>query len=198
MIGSSVQSQKYTPKKYYRHLYQYLSNPDSLYVYEVSGSGYSGIAIFISFKDSTIKCGYYLSNDYLNWLLRSRSLMPKDSGDKIFRIIEATSVNGNAIVSKIHKMGLFQLSTSIEDTCLKSYIDDGLNYRLSKVLKDTAYTVNLYEIYEYASACPHLHVYQEFVCTDRLFGKYFKNPEEVKNEVLNEFRRRKKKEPEQF
>ncbi len=109
----------------YENLYRALSHPDSMYVYEVSLSDEDGVAYFICFKNASVKSGYYVSTEYLNHLLIARSLMPQDSINKLFRVVEMKAVNSKAIISKIQQAAVFGFRNTGYDFCANN-VDDGL------------------------------------------------------------------------
>ena len=173
----------------YDSLYRLLSLPDSMYVYEVSSSGADGIAFFVSFKNNMAKSGYCVSADYINNLLIPRSLMPPDSLGRMFKIDETNGIDADCIISKIHQAGVFGFRNASYDFCANN-VDDGLYYKLSKIIKDSLYTISFYEVYEAAKACPDKKEIQAFIQIDKLYMRYFGEPETIMQHLLEQYMRR--------
>lgn len=175
----------------YENLYHSLYGPDSMYVYELSPDGSDGVAYFICYKNSIVKSGYFLSENYFNNLLVPRSLMPKDSLSKMFRIVEANGVDVGSVISNIQHSEVFDFQKMGYHGCVND-IDDGLYYRLTKYINDSFSTMEYYEVYEAAKNCPQRQDLQVFIQIDKLFRKHFGEPETISQNLLEEYRKRKK------
>jgi len=190
-ISASTQPLQKSASNRYEKLYHLLSSPDSLYVYEVSSSSAAGVAYFICFKNASVKSGYYVSPDYLNHLLIARGLMPQDSINKLFRTVELKAVNSKVIISNIRQVNVFGFQNTSYNSCVSNNIDDGAYYQLAKFVRDSFYTISLYEVYEAAKACPAKKEIQAFIQIDQLFKKHFGEPETIRQHLLKEYRNRK-------
>lgn len=185
---------KNNPNKYYETLIKTLSNPDSLYVYEVNSSWGSGIACFISFKNSIIKSGYYLNSNFIYRQLAPRNIMPPDSLN-VFRIIYSNPDNIKKLLSEIGHLQIFKLRNeeNIKDKCTKDFITDGNYYQFSKMINHTYLSKNYYEIYEYAKLCPTIKEYKSFVKLDKLFQQHFNESQLILKNLISEYSERNKK-----
>jgi len=181
------------PQKYYEILINNMNHPDSLYIYEVNSSWGSGVAYFLSFKNSCLRTGYYLNNNFINRILASRGLLPSDSLNNIFRVIETKIPDNNKqIIGAINSIFLLPDEANIKNTCFKDFIADGSEYQFSKITMDTSFFKSYYEIYEYAKLCPNLKEYKYLIGVNSLLNKSFPHSREIVDNLIIEYRVRKK------
>ncbi|HET7898920.1 MAG TPA: hypothetical protein VFL47_14645 [Flavisolibacter sp.] len=187
----------------YRPLIASLQEPDSLYVYTVYSNWGSGIDYFISFKNAKHTSGYYIGDDVAFSLLAGRNLIKNDSLTNLHRtIIDTVSVEeinrfvaDNNLWTLAEEKDLIPLCPSRvyrNDTLFISQplIEDGANFRLTKIVGGTVCTKEFYEIYAMNEWCPAQKEYRLWVQLDKLIRKTFSRSQQLSRKLIDEYRER--------
>jgi hypothetical protein len=185
-----IYAQAKEPKAYYNSLTKQLSYPDTLFIYEVSSTWGNGIDLFIAFKNSQITSGYWLNKNFTQYRLLSRNLLPKDSLLGVEKLIIDSTINASTVLSFISRNHLFNVVNG--DSCvMKDNVEDGNNYTLTKITKDSLITTSEYEIYNAHKQCPANNKYKLFVELDSLFQNSFNKSNRLTKELIEEYRNKK-------
>jgi hypothetical protein len=179
------QSNEDTAEKRYAPLIKNFAYSDSLLIYEVFSNWSSGVAYCVAFKSSSVKTGYYLSEDFIQHTLTPRGIAVPDTTKNKYKIYYVTDINIKKITSKINAHKVF--SATIPDKNCQE-VDDGNYFMLSKVTKAGSEQIALYEIDCLTKAYPEFRIYRQMKEIDSLFNSEFKNSETIKRRLIEEFK----------